>query len=178
MTELETILGAYAETFPKSPRKAENVYGYVLRKGKRAVSKEPLTDEQMGYLLELAGCEDMEAKQCFYNASVLLIRDFGTKRLKYYEGYVLLDGLTFPILHAWLELDGKLVDVTLQHENSDGRAEDLSDRILGVIPPQLQYYGVPMDTQLLIDNLLEKGESFSLIDNWPEHWPLLKDRKK
>ena len=178
MTELETILRAYAETFPKSPRKAENTYGYVLRKGKPAESSTPLTDEQMDYLLELAGCEDMEAKQCYYNASVLLLRDFGAKRLKYYEGYMLLEGLTFPILHAWLELDGKLVDVTLQRLDSEDRLEDLSDRVLGVIPPHLQYYGVPIDSQLLLDNLLEKEVSFSIIDNYDDHWPLLKNRKK
>jgi hypothetical protein len=102
-----------------------------------------------------------------------------TPRVKYHEGYV-WTGL-MPILHGWITLDDKIVDVTLSTDREatqryfDGEPpqEDLKDRVLGVIPNGWEYLGVPMETDYVVGFMLEKMESRSLIDNWQDGWPLL-----
>jgi hypothetical protein len=102
-----------------------------------------------------------------------------TPRVKYHEGYV-FTGI-MPILHAWITLDDKIVDVTLSTDPEstqrffDGESpqEDLMDRVLGVIPDEWEYIGVPMENRYVIDTMLANMESRSLIDNWQDGWPLL-----
>lgn len=48
-------------------------------------------------------------KQCYQNSQRLMVCQNEVK-FKYYEGLV---GSIIPLQHAWLELDGKIVDVTL-----------------------------------------------------------------
>jgi hypothetical protein len=154
---------------------------YVLDKGTQMASTEPLTDEQYAYLRMITGAIECLPKQCFYNAQMMTLTDsyHETQRVKYHEGYV-FTGI-MPILHAWITLDGKIVDVTLSTDPEstqrffDGEPprEDLMDRVLGVIPDEWEYIGVPMGGEYVVSFMLEKMESRSLIDNWQDGWPLL-----
>ena len=154
---------------------------YVLDKGTQMASTEPLTDEQYAYLRMITGAIECLPKQCFYNAQMMTLTDsyHETQRVKYHECYV-FTGI-MPILHAWITLDGKIVDVTLSTDPEstqrffDGEPprEDLMDRVLGVIPDEWEYIGVPMEGEYVVSFMLEKMESRSLIDNWQDGWPLL-----
>jgi hypothetical protein len=154
---------------------------YVLDKGTQMASTEPLTDEQYAYLRMITGAIECLPKQCFYNAQMMTLTDsyHETQRVKYHEGYV-WTGI-MPIPHAWITLDGKIVDVTLSTDPEstqrffDGEPprEDLMDRVLGVIPDEWEYIGVPMGGEYVVSFMLEKMESRSLIDNWQDGWPLL-----
>jgi len=156
---------------------------YVLDNGVQMASSEPLTDEQYDYLRIITGTIECLPKQCFYNAQMMTLMDdynfTDTPRVKYYEGYV-FTGI-MPILHGWVTLDDKIVDVTLstnreatqRYFNGEPPQEDLRDRVLGVIPDGWEYIGVPMDNDYVVSFMLEKMESRSLIDNWQDGWPLL-----
>ena len=155
---------------------------YVLDEGVEMASSEPLTEEQYTYLRMITGAIECLPKQCFYNAQMMTLTDsyHETPRVKYHEGYV-WTGL-MPILHGWITLDDKIVDVTLSTDREatqrffDGEPpqEDLRDRVLGVIPDGWEYIGVPMDGEYVVSFMLEKMESRSLIDNWQDGWPLLR----
>ena len=154
---------------------------YVLDEGTQMASTEPLTDEQCSYLKRITGAIECLPKQCFYNAQMMTLADsyHETQRVKYHEGYV-FTGI-MPVLHAWVTLDDKIVDVTLSTDPEstqrffDGEPprEDLMDRVLGVIPVGWDYIGVPMESEYVVGILLENMESRSLIDNWQDGWPLL-----
>jgi len=82
----------------------------------------------------------MTPKECFSNATHYLQRNPGT----YVEGYVLRPGL-IPIHHAWVEIDGKAMDPTLED------AEECS------------YVGVPFETKVLHGELVKNGV-YGLLD--------------
>ena len=155
---------------------------YVLDNGVQMYSSDPLTEEQYEYLILISGSIDCLPKQCFHNAQMMTLIDNTCKepRVKYHEGYV-FTGIT-PILHAWITLDDKIVDVTLSTNPDSAQRfydgvppqKDLLDRVLGVIPDKWEYIGVPLDSEYVVRNLTRNNESRSLIDNWQDNWPLLR----
>lgn len=155
---------------------------YVLDKGIQMASTETLTDEQYAYLKRITGAIECLPKQCFYNAQMMTLSDsyHETQRVKYHEGYVWTGFM--PILHAWITLDDKIVDVTLSTDPESTQRfyagepprKDLRDRVLGVIPEGWEYIGVPMEGGDVVEMMLKNMESRSLIDNWQDGWPLLK----
>jgi hypothetical protein len=109
-----------------------------------------------------------------------------SERMKYVEGYVFTAKLPMPVHHAWIELDGKVIDLTLvttEYTPQDlerfyygallQREDDLSDRVLGIIPEGWTYYGVRFDIEEIAQDFISRGESFSKIDDWRNGWPLL-----
>ena len=72
----------------------------------------PLTDEglELADLFDIAaGCEP---RQCYRNA-LLTAATFGESHGGVYvEGYVMANSFTSPIEHAWVELSGKVVELT------------------------------------------------------------------
>lgn len=158
---------------------------YVLDEGTQMASSEPLTDEQYAYLKRITGVIECLPKQCFYNAQMMTLADsyHETQRVKYHEGYV-FTGI-MPVLHGWITLDDKVVDVTLSTDPESTQRyfaglppqKDLMDRVLGVIPDKWEYIGVPMESEYVVGLLLKHMESRSLIDNWQDGWPLLTSSK-
>ena len=78
----------------------------------------PLTPAEVAYLDELIGRETFPIKQCYSNSQSLLLEarvDAGMD-LRYHEGVVpvVMGTDVLPIRHAWLTLNGKVVDVTLR----------------------------------------------------------------
>lgn len=163
-------------------REMLNMEQYVLDKGTQMTSSEPLTEDQYLYLKMITGTIECLPKQCFHNAQMMTLTDSynETQRVKYHEGYVWTRFM--PILHAWITLDDKIVDVTLSTDplstqrffDGEPPQEDLLDRVLGVIPEGWEYIGVPMESEYVVGIMLENMESRSLIDNWQDGWPLLK----
>lgn len=90
----------------------------------------PLTPEEEEEVRRaIANPKDFKMKECFYNAQVIAQRG----PLQYVEGYC-FPGL-LPVQHAWNAINGKVVDVTLKHQNG-------GSVIAGLIPDGWEYFGV------------------------------------
>jgi len=72
----------------------------------------PLTDEELELadLFEVAA--DCEPQQCYRNALFTAATFDESYDVAYVEGYVMADSFTSPIEHAWVELNGKVVELT------------------------------------------------------------------
>ena len=166
---------------------------YVLENGSE-IASEPLNEEQRSIVLNFANSFTPMPKECFYNAMfccmVSLWDSDLVSRIKYCEGYVECKS-PFPVHHAWITLDNKVVDLTLCTtdysteqltsfmEEGVGlpRKEDLSDRVLGEIPKTWQYFGVEFDAKEIAQSFVDRMKSFSVIDDWEQGWPLLTGEK-
>ena len=183
---LEMVAMSQADHLPKSMTSKEQ---YVLDNG-RTMTSESLTQEQKDIVLRLCNAFNAEPKQCFFNSMFMCMTSLWDSellpRIKYCEGFVSSQA-PFPVHHAWITLDGKVIDVTLTTTKYTAqqlidwqdngvelpRNRNLSDRILGEIPEGWEYYGVEFDAKKVGQQFVQRGASFSLIDDWERRWPLL-----
>ena len=161
-----------------------SVADFILDRGKPPKSGDtPLTEEQFAYLTRVASATGlaMEAKQCFHNASLLVLVDhMRESRMRYFEG--LCYSGTLPVHHAWVELDGKLVDLTrsLRPEaveeflNGVPPQADLKDRVLGLVPEAWEYLGFEIELETIQQHVEKYEETTSYLDNWKEGHPFFK----
>lgn len=90
-------------------------------------------------------------KECFRNAAMLVTEN---KNYTYCEGFAM--GAVIPVLHAWcIDGAGNVIDPTWEN-GSD-------------------YLGVPFNTKYLWSTITRTHCFTSLIDNWTEGFPLLKN---
>ena len=72
----------------------------------------PLTDEELELADQFDAAVDCEPRKCYRNA-LLTAATFGeTHDVVYVEGYVKANSFLSPIEHAWVELNGKVVELT------------------------------------------------------------------
>jgi hypothetical protein len=122
-------------------------------------------------------------KACYSNAAQLALDH--PDKYTYVEGYVLAG--IIPVHHAWVvDRHGRVIDLTLRdrklteaelnHElNNVGRVSSLDRKnILGRIPDDWEYFGVPIKTEYVRKRALETKRYGSLIDDWEHGFPLLK----
>jgi len=152
--------------------KYEGMEHFVLERGE-AHKSEPLTAEEMEIVIAAVDTSGtrFKMKECFYNAQLLALYDPSTE-LVYHEGYAAgLAGV--PMLHGWVTINGKVVDVTwrLDKRRSKGR---LRDRIFGTIPEGWEYMGVGFQTEFLRERIVRRGQIWSVIDDWQEQWPAVR----
>jgi hypothetical protein len=107
-------------------------------------------------------------QQCFRNSQRLaLLSGLGGEpgepdRLVYVEGYATSERIQgFPVMHGWLEINGKVVDLTWRCEPA-GRGR-LADRAMGLYPQQREYVGVGFSPQQVKNFALETGLYGSLL---------------
>lgn len=82
-----------------------------------------------------------EPKQCYRNATLYA---FDHHYATYVEGFIISPDLPFAIQHAWVEVEGKALEVTLGER-------------------ELIYFGVPFETKLLRAETLKNG-FYGLLD--------------
>lgn len=147
-----------------------NAEAFVLAHGRTAAGGR-FTVEECRYVLESARRTKLTpvVGQCWRNSRVLLLGD-SERRLTYVEG--LVGGYDEPIRHGWLELDGKVVDVTL-NAGAFGLATvpPPSAPWVGSNTPRrwgVEYFGVPF-TRETVEQALESD--FALADYGPGHEP-------
>lgn len=143
---------------------------YVAQHGV-TYAQEPVTDEERKYVREVirraGGLRRFPIKQCYGNSQILLSHDFES-RFTYVEGFALS---VIPVLHGWLDLGGKVFDVTMrQDRNGGGR---LSNRVLGTWRDEREYHGVHFDRAYVLQKLVERGFAGTLIDDYWAGHPLL-----
>lgn len=105
-----------------------------------------------------------QIKQCFHNCQMLAIAD-RSYRLRYCEG-IASGAAGVPMLHAWLVVDGTVVDVTWPRPNEEDDAF-----IIGDIPDGYAYCGVIYETDFIRRRIHENDATVSVIDDWGSGWP-------
>ena len=134
---------------------------FIIKHGKEYESAE-LTSQETEMLQHVLKRQcDYEAKKCFYNAQSIGLA--GT--IGYVEGYA--DSLGIPMEHAWNTINGKVIDMTWKMNNN-------GEPVLGVIPEGWEYYGVELPHEL-INKMWSTGSSSTLINDWENGFPLLKE---
>ena len=129
---------------------------YVNRHGRQFTSQ-PLTPAERSYT-ELIHWHRCRPNQCYRNSQLaaLTLPPHPGITLRYAEGYFSM-GWGIGIEHAWLSLNGKLLDLTLR--DPDNRP------ILGLIPEDHEYIGVEFHTALCRHAVLHR-KHISLIDDY------------
>jgi hypothetical protein len=183
LRSVEHMAALHGSPFKGAP--FHTMEGYVLMRGQEYESS-PLTDAEALWLFEVIDALGgrFPVKQCYANAQrVLLHVNDGAlvepcedMKLEYVEGWAM--GL-IPVMHGWLLLNGKVVDLTLRlrkpllRESKVCRRR-LKDRALGQFPESRQYFGVVYPTAQVAERVRETGEWGTIIDDWRRGWPVLR----
>lgn len=150
---------------------------FVLKNG-REYPSQPLNADEWSYLREcfLFAGNQWKIKQCFYNSQMLMLLGDKENRMHYVEGYV--SGL-FAIHHGWLDLNGKVIDVTLRFHDKPPRGslkrsgnKIMMNRALGDFVNR-EYIGVKFDREHIRTRVVEHSVAGSLIDDWEANYPAL-----
>jgi hypothetical protein len=105
-----------------------------------------------------------QMKACYANAQQLITAD-GNDVLKYVEGFASHAGSILPVLHAWVELRGAIIDTTPVWK----------DTLAGVQPTSCYHGAFRATRRQVLDHMVE-GEMFSsFIDDWTNGFPLLRE---
>lgn len=155
----------------------------VLNRG-ITLNSQTLSLEEQDFL---SACIDrthsnFESKQCFHNSQYLLLSNVPylasdpSMKLQYYEGYVLSDQLYLPIHHGWLVLNSKVVDLTLTQEEFDTGIDDLEDRIIGEIPSDMVYIGIPISTDDVLERIQTSGGTHTILEDWDSRFSHIKNK--
>ncbi len=109
-------------------------YDFMLKHGKFYEPNELDSNEKqiIKKALKRIGFKPQK-KECFYNAQMLSLSD-NTGKIKYCEGFALK---IIPTNHAWIELNGKVIDVTW--------ADKEDNNFFGMFPEDVSYCGFNMD---------------------------------
>jgi hypothetical protein len=146
---------------------------YILDRGVDQTLSEPLTDEELDTLyFVLNSSGRFMQKQCFYNAQMVVLYH---PEFRYVEGYAQGRAI-IPVHHAWLTLNGKLIDLTWRTDKSNHKGR-LRDRIFGAIPEGWQYRGIPFDAEQIRKRIGESGEARAVIGDWQRGHPLFKQER-
>lgn len=170
---LETMLREWAviqaEGYTDISEENPMVFRYMMDKGRQFESA-PLSRRETSWTT-LFGWREHQTQQCYRNAQVTAMTTVipWDMDIYYVEGYV-LPGADFPlpIEHAWLSLNGKVIDTTLRHPGGRGR------RIFGAIPEGWEYFGVEIDIERC-QHILDHRVHISLVNDYECGFPLLRD---
>jgi len=89
---------------------------------------------------------DPEPKECYANAQKALMRYFPEDQFSYVEGYVSIPKTGLSVEHAWLKLNGKVMDLTL--------------------PTDGDYFGIDIPREVVIAYCLEGEMHGPLLDDY------------
>ena len=118
----------------------------ILRKRGKPGLITSLSESERQYIEKLVvdngGRWCFRIKKCYRNAQRLILAD-SDRRLRYWEGYI--EG---EILHAWVTINGKVVDLTVEAHND---------------PSGWNYIGIVIDCPTVLRHLLEYEEHSSVL---------------
>jgi hypothetical protein len=136
--------------------------GTVFKGGARSLT----TEEKAVLAIARIGQRGSKSKQCFYNSQMLVVADT-SRQLIYHEGYACGD-VGFPLHHGWVVLNGNVIDPTW----ALGAA---GEPVWAKVPPTWEYCGVAFETEALYERMLALGFAGTLLDDYHNHFPLLKE---
>ena len=136
-----------------------------LTKGERGIADAAIREHRSIH-------RKFERQRCFANSQALLGND-DTKTMIYVEGFAWTHALG-PVLHGWVTINGKVVDVTLPPTNR--REAKLAEPLqaLGEFSGR-SYFGVPFLRSYVGRRREVTGAVGSLLDDEEHEYPLLKN---
>ena len=166
---LERFMRRIAESLEERDHGDLSVHGFVMRRGRRFESQ-PITPEEWEHL-KLVDWRRHQQRQCWRNAQVtaLTMPSQEGMTLRYAEGFLRTTQHDFGVAHAWISLNGKVVDTTVRTDFED---KD-SPRVMGTIPEGWEYWGVELEPRECTHYLEQHTEIGSLLDDWQCGWPIL-----
>jgi hypothetical protein len=139
-------------------RKFCSIEEYLLAHGSFMRSVSSMSDdEREATLRQFQASEPIMYGWCYLNAAKMAMDE----RFKYFEG-VASDG-TMPVSHAWVSLDGKLIDPTWN--------------VYGTIPATHAYFGVEIPRWFLVQHIQRTGITGPFIDDYRGGWPVLQGKE-
>jgi len=132
------------------------VEDWLLQHGQAMSPASEWSSSQQRYLRWLREMVNPEIKQCFANCQRAVLYDFDSC-LTYCEGYV---SVIIPIYHAWLTVDGKLWDPTLE---------------LTKDPLPTEYFGSAFPAETVRSAIVTRKMHGPVLDNYEERWPILRN---
>lgn len=154
----------------------DNLYKLILEKGEVYGSAE-LTQRELDFVEAAAGASicQFEAKQCFSNSQLFMLAvrniedDFPDIEASYIEGFFALSDIPIPIHHGWVSVNGKVVDLTLTQDVYDAGIDGLEDRVIGRVPSDFEYIGLPIETVDVLYRIEEHQEAYNFLDDRRPH---------
>lgn len=144
----------------------KNIYDFILKEGK-VYQSQPFTSEERKFVLKriksLNGT--FAPHHCFSNSGKLAMADHKEK-IKYVEGFIFKEEIGIPILHAWNEINGKVIDITLINK--------YGEYTIGSFEEDILYSGAVFPISYIRKTFLSKTKSRSVLDDISGHWPVLK----
>ena len=145
-------------------------------------SAEPLTaveEEILRRVLRLTS-GPFKTKECYANALRLVMASEMLRGvdLRYAEGYA--QGAVIPVIHAWVVLNGKPIDVTWG-ENMIGASHNRLRSIAKMLErikynlASHAYCGFTVPLKAVYRRAAETGLTPTFLDDWENHYPLLRD---
>jgi hypothetical protein len=136
-----------------------SIYEYLLEHGRWMVRKREQPAGLDELLLELSDRLEPQQRGCYANAQRAVLLTGG--RLRYAEGLAMPRGL-IPVWHGWTMLNGQVWDPTFD--------------LLPYRPTA--YWGCAFDVAELAEHLARTRAHTSVIDNYRDRWPLLRQRRE
>jgi len=141
---------------------------YLLQHGKQFQSI-PLTGEELDMVQVASLSHRCEQGQCFYNAQFISYVNPG---FTYCEGVAVS---VIPTHHAWLTLNGKVVDLTWRLHGDKAPRVILPEYNLGTFESPYQYFGVEIPGgDWLKWWSSHKNVAVPVLDDWKNDWSLFK----
>lgn len=181
MTDLEKYLGMMHE-LKLSCMNADQrdrfttLEAYLLERG-HVYAPRALTADENDYVLNVAKRRRYPLKECFANTmKVVTDERFLGNHVKYAEGFVMRADIPLAIHHAWLDLNGAVVDLTLRVKGrfTQRRDRSLADRVaIGTFREPTTYFGMTFSEEEVVQRILQTQEYGSLLDDWKRGHPYL-----
>ncbi len=207
VSDLGEFLADMGRLAPDVPEfKHSTVYALLLAEGQEYDNHEPFTPEERGNihtLLEAMGRPRFKSGDCFFNAWTLaewaspegILGRRGRQNslvpaVQYVEGYAVHSAV--PVLHAWVTLNGKVLDLTwMPHGVADEglgsfdarhkrhnrtyapqRLIDRSQQL--VLADGAEYWGIAVPLSEMRRHLVSVGRYSPIIDDYANDFPLLR----
>ncbi len=160
---------------PLEGYKYQSMEACVLSEGHNG-NRKPFTEkelEMIGVLIQNTGTY-FKQRECFANAYMLsqAAQRIGLP-IYHTEGLALS---LFGVNHAWVELNSKPIDVTwgAPKSNPRGSADHVMKRIIKN-QAEKEYIGFQVPTAPIEKLMFQNGVYPSVLDDWQNDWPLLRD---
>lgn len=148
---------------------------YVLDRGSAFPSDALTEDERKVVLQAVDACPIKQFRygSCFHNAQLLAVYD-PYQVLVYYEGYAIGPTNDTPVLHGWVSINHKVIDLTWATPKVSRRGR-LRNKVLGDIPKGWAYYGAPFPTAGLIARMCRIEATGSFLEDDVYGFPLFQE---
>lgn len=159
ITELEQFRDLVNTRHQTTPNTVyTSIYDFMLKEGKMYTSQELTKQEQE---IVNQAIDNLyftpKQKECFKNAQMLCLFD-DSEQIKYVDGYARPNTLGINFLHAWNEINGKVIDITWLVGEKGAKKNNIG------LLYDTEYFGINFSKSQIIDRIEQLDGHYSLID--------------